>query len=137
VINPDQEKDPGKSKKERTVIKKRREPRKDIIDELENTKTKIEPESEKQKEQIEIIEHFINAQPSISSAKDKSGDITERDLDTIKTGEFNDNIVSETLVELLLKQGKRDKAVEVLKKLIWKFPQKKAYFAAQIEELKK
>ena len=50
---------------------------------------------------------------------------------------YSDNIVSETLVEILLKQGKKEKAVEVLKKLIWKFPQKKAYFAARIEELKK
>jgi hypothetical protein len=41
------------------------------------------------------------------------------------------------LVELLLKQGKKEKAVEMLKKLIWKFPQKKAYFAARIQELKK
>ena len=37
----------------------------------------------------------------------------------------------------IIKQGKKDKAIEVLKKLIWKFPQKKAYFAAQIEDLKK
>jgi hypothetical protein len=40
-------------------------------------------------------------------------------------------------VEILLRQGKKDKAIEVLKKLIWKFPQKKAIFAAQIDELKK
>ena len=86
---------------------------------------------------MEIIDHFIKAQPSISNAKDKPINIPGGDLATIKTGEFGDNIVSETLVELLLKQGKKDKAVEVLKKLIWKFPQKKAYFAAQIEELKK
>jgi len=45
--------------------------------------------------------------------------------------------VSETLVDILIQQGKKDKAIEVLKKLIWKFPQKKTYFAAQIEELKK
>ena len=69
--------------------------------------------------------------------KTKPTSTQEGDLSTIKTGEFGDNIVSETLVELLLKQGKKDKAIEVLKKLIWKFPQKKAYFAAQIEELKK
>jgi predicted Zn-dependent protease len=55
----------------------------------------------------------------------------------IKSGEFGDHIVSETLVEILIKQGKKDKAIEVLKKLIWKYPQKKAYFASQIEELKK
>jgi hypothetical protein len=118
-------------------IKKKREARKDIIDEIVNTKTKIEPESEKQKEQLEIIDHFIKAQPSISNSKDKPLIIQDGDLAIIKAGEFGDNIVSETLVEILLKQGKKDKAIEVLKKLIWKFPQKKTYFAAQIEELKK
>lgn len=117
--------------------KKKSEGRKDIIDEIIHTKSKIEPANEKQKEQLEIIDHFIKTQPSISNAKEKGTSTQEGDLASIKTGEFGDNIVSETLVELLLKQGKKDKAIEVLKKLIWKFPQKKAYFAAQIEELKK
>ncbi|MCA6432085.1 MAG: hypothetical protein IM574_00635 [Cytophagales bacterium] len=58
-------------------------------------------------------------------------DLTEK-IELLET-----HIVSETLVEILLKQGKTEKAVEMLKKLIWKFPQKKAYFAARIEELKK
>ena len=116
--------------------KKKSEGRKDIIDEIVDTKSKLEPASEKQKEQLDIIDHFIKTQPSISNPKDKTN-TQEGDLSSIKTGEFGDNIVSETLVELLLKQGKKDKAIEVLKKLIWKFPQKKAYFAAQIDELKK
>ncbi|HEY5919863.1 MAG TPA: hypothetical protein VIU13_20735 [Chryseolinea sp.] len=107
-----------------------------LIEELATTKKELEPENEKQKEQLEIIEQFIKTQPSISSAKDKTVLTSPGDLSSIKTGEFNDNVVSETLVEILVKQGKKDKAVEVLKKLIWKFPQKKAYFAAQIEELK-
>ena len=52
-------------------------------------------------------------------------------------GEYGGRFVSETLVEILVKQGKKDRAIEVLKKLIWKYPQKKAYFASQIEDLKK
>jgi len=119
------------------VKKKRDNPGEDIIEEIASTKETIEPESEKQKEQLEMIDQFIKTQPSISNAKDKPSNIASGDLSTIKTGEFSDNIVSETLVDILLKQGKKDKAIEVLKKLIWKFPQKKAYFAAQIEELKK
>ena len=107
-----------------------------LIEELATTKKELEPENEKQKEQLEIIEQFIKTQPSISSPKDKPIVTPPGDLSSIKAGEFNDNVVSETLVEILVKQGKKDKAVEVLKKLIWKFPQKKAYFAAQIEELK-
>jgi hypothetical protein len=148
--------DHGKSKRERIIElskalkaqtvsepeemkpgKRRREARREIIQEIADTKNTIEPANEKQKEQLEIIDHFIKVQPSISSAKEKPANIKDGDLSTIKTGEFGDNIVSETLVELLLKQGKKDKAIEVLKKLIWKFPQKKAYFAAQIDELKK
>lgn len=108
----------------------------DIIEEIASTKEELQPESDKQKEQLEMIEQFIKTQPSISSNKDKPAHAASGDLSTIKTGEFNDNVVSETLVDILLKQGKKDKAIEVLKKLIWKFPQKKAYFAAQIEELK-
>ncbi len=122
---------------ENKPTKRKKDARKDIMDEIVHTRGEIEPESEKQKEQLEIIDHFIKAQPSISNAKDKPPHIKEGDLSTIKTGEFGENIVSETLVELLLKQGKKDKAIEVLKKLIWKFPQKKSYFAAQIEDLKK
>jgi hypothetical protein len=106
-----------------------------FIDQIVISKQELTPESEKHKEQIEMIDHFIKIQPSITGSKEKPAQ--NDDLTTIKTGEFGDHIVSETLVEILLKQGKKEKAVEVLKKLIWKFPQKKAYFAAQIEELRK
>ena len=108
---------------------------KNILEEIKNSKQVLEPESQKQKDQLQMIDDFINIQPNLSG-KDKSANAPE-DLSTIRTGEFSDKVVSETLVDILIKQGKKDKAVEVLKKLIWKFPQKKAYFAAQIEDLKK
>jgi hypothetical protein len=117
--------------------KKKDPPSESLIDEIATKKHALEPENEKQKEQLKIIEKFIKTQPSISNPKDKNAATPPIDLSSIKTGEFNDNVVSETLVEILIKQGKKDKAIEVLKKLIWKFPQKKAYFAAQIEQLKK
>lgn len=107
-----------------------------LIEEIKTTKKKITPENEKTKEQIEIIDQFIKAQPSIT-AKPRSEMTNAGDLTEIKSGEFADNVISETLVEILVRQGKKEKAIEVLKKLIWKFPQKKTYFAAQIEDLKK
>lgn len=107
-----------------------------LIEEIKSSKKEIQPENEKQKEQIDIINNFIRTQPSISSAKDRII-LATGDLNPIRSGEFGDNIVSETLVEILVKQGKKDKAIEVLKKLIWKYPQKKSYFASQIEDLKK
>lgn len=110
-------------------------PSKNILEEIKNSKQALEPENDRQKDQLRLIDDFIKTQPSLTG-KDKLPS-EPQDLASIKTGEFSDNIVSETLVDILIKQGKRDKAVEVLKKLIWKFPQKKAYFAAQIEDLKK
>jgi hypothetical protein len=116
--------------------KKRKQEGEELIEEIASSKAQIEPENEKQKEQIELIEQFIKTQPSISNVKDKPVDLPVGDLSP-NAAEFGDHIVSETLVEILIKQGKKDRAIEVLKKLIWKFPQKKAYFAAQIEDLKK
>jgi hypothetical protein len=152
-------KESGKSKKERIIAlakaleqkneleagddskkgkkKIRKHDGEELIDEIVSTKEELEPESEKQKEQIEMIDQFIKIQPTITNSKDKPLPPPIGDLATTKTGEFGDNIVSETLVEILIKQGKKDRAIEVLKKLIWKFPQKKAYFAAQIEDLRK
>jgi tetratricopeptide (TPR) repeat protein len=105
-----------------------------LIEQIIISKQQVAPEGPRQKEQTDIIDQFIKTQPSISKPKAipaKTEDLTE------KTDVYGDNIVSETLVEILLNQGKKEKAIEMLKKLIWKFPQKKTYFAAQIEELKK
>lgn len=118
------------------IGKKRTSSGDDLIAEIETSKKKLKPEGKKQREQIQIIDQFIKAQPSISSPKDKAA-TSQGDLAGLKQGEFGDQIISETLVKILVNQGKKDKAIDVLKKLIWKFPQKKAYFAAQIEELKK
>jgi hypothetical protein len=128
-------KSPGRPKK-KVVDEPIQDP---LIESIETTKKKIEPENSTTKEQIEIIDQFIKAQPSITSKlkADPNPTTPASDLAEIKSGEYSDTVVSETLAEILIRQGKKEKAIEVLRKLIWKFPQKKAYFAAQIEELKK
>lgn len=108
-----------------------------ILDAIEQSKKKLIPGSERQQEQLEIIEEFINASPTISNLRSKPAPVSHDDLSQVKAGEFGEHLVSETLVEILINQGKKERAIEVLKKLIWKFPQKKAYFAAQIEDLRK
>lgn len=114
--------------------KKPKDANKGIIAEIKSTKKKIKPSDPRQKEQLDIIDKFIKSKPSISKGKTSSPAPPATDLSE-SSSVFTDNIVSETLVEILIKQGKKEKAIEVLRKLIWKFPQKKAYFAAQIEEL--
>ena len=49
----------------------------------------------------------------------------------------NKDVISETLARLLAKQGYRDKAIDMYERLRLAFPEKSAYFAAEIEKLKK
>jgi len=113
------------------------DPTEELLTEIKISKKKVKPEGTKQKEQIEIIEQFIKTQPTIKGKVASDEKAAPKDDLSEKNLTYNENIISETLAEILIKQGKKEKAIEVLKKLIWKFPQKKAYFAAQIEDLKK
>ena len=103
-----------------------------LIEEIKTSKRKPKIVSPKVAEQSEIIDQFIKVVPTLPRTKpaETSADLSESSVN------YGDHIISETLVDILLKQGKKAKAIEMLKKLIWKFPQKKAYFAAQIEALK-
>lgn len=117
--------------------KKRKSESDTILEEIES-RQKIQTENHKTREQLEIIDRFIQRNPSISQQGEKADNEPSVDLTSAgQQPDFNEHIVSETLVDILLQQGKKDKAIEVLKKLIWKFPQKKTYFAARIDELKK
>jgi len=88
--------------------------------------------------QNEIIDNFIKKEPRISSLHRSAKDIpqTSQDLSE-KSITLPSGIISENLAGIMLKQGKTDKAIEIYEKLILKYPQKKAYFASKIEELKK
>ena len=89
-----------------------------------------------QKEQIALIEKFIQLSPIITKNRIKSIlDEQQEDL-SINDVKIEESFASENLAQILIKQGNKEKAIDVYKKLIWKSPQKKAYFATQIEKLK-
>lgn len=49
----------------------------------------------------------------------------------------NKSVISETLARLLVRQGYKEKAIDMYMRLSLAFPDKSAYFAAEIEKLKK
>lgn len=84
--------------------------------------------------QQEIIDRFVAAKPQINRDS-ATGDKDAPDL-SAPSSAFQDDLVTENLAEIMLKQGKTDKAVGLYEKLMLKYPEKKAYFAQKIEQLK-
>ena len=105
-----------------------------LLSEIKSNRKKVKPENTKQSEQLTIIDQFIRT--NLVTIKPPEKGTRRQDL-TESANSYSENVISETLVEILIKQGKNEKAIEVLRKLIWKFPQKKHLFATRIEELSK
>jgi hypothetical protein len=63
---------------------------------------------------------------------------SERNVEHLAAHSLNTpEVVTESMAEVWLKQGNRDKAIETYNKLSLRNPAKSAYFAAKIESLKK
>jgi hypothetical protein len=91
-----------------------------------------------QQKQNELINKFVN---SDTSASDRfrpallQDDVEAEDLSEVSSI-YNDELVTENLAEIMLKQGKKGKAIEIYQQLMLKIPEKKAYFAEKIDQLK-
>ncbi|MCC6815025.1 MAG: hypothetical protein IT267_01270 [Saprospiraceae bacterium] len=70
----------------------------------------------------------------IINSKNKS---TKRELKSVEDETTESNAYSETLAALLATQGYKEEAISMYEKLKVRFPQKRAIFAALIQELKK
>lgn len=102
-----------------------------------NPKGKPKENISKKPSSIDIIEKFIQENPSISKAK--KDNYTASEIAQLSLND-NDDVVTETLARVYMKQGHYDKAIKTYQKLSLKIPEKKAFFASQIEvieELKK
>ena len=126
IVKTDQNK-PEAVKK--TRLKKETKPTATVVA-AKSVKASKSPRTKKN----ELIDKFIAEEPSITPGKA----VRENPSDLSKaSSELKEDFISENLAIIYAKQGKTGKAIEIYKKLIWKFPQKKTSFAARIEELKK
>jgi tetratricopeptide (TPR) repeat protein len=85
--------------------------------------------------QDEVINKFIETEPKITrSIVNTFIEDSAQDLSSTST-ELKVELVTENYALILLKQNKIEKAKEIYKKLILKYPNKSAYFEAKLNEI--
>lgn len=91
---------------------------------------------EKKNRTVDVIEDFLNGQ--------RSGEKMERRTESSNHNEIkeqssfdNDDLMTETLAGIYIKQGHYTKAISIFEKLSLKYPEKSVYFAQQIKKVEK
>lgn len=82
-----------------------------------------------------MLEKFISEEPKIERAK---GGTFFNPMNLAKESvKQHDDMVSETLARIYAQQNNPGRAIQLYEKLMVNYPEKSAYFAAQIELIKK
>lgn len=97
---------------------------------------KEEPRKKTRKNIDDLIDKFIREEPKISRPGVKQ-DFFSPVSQARQSVQEADDLITETLANIYLKQGSYAKALKAYESLILKFPEKKLYFAARIKEIKK
>lgn len=105
----------------------------DLIASIKKKEKKAILDSRKKK-QNDLINAFSKKSVKLTSIEENQHAAEMGDLSKNSTT-FNDKLISEAFAKLLIKQNKKEQAVEIYKKLMLKFPNKTAYFASLIERL--
>ncbi|WP_242918991.1 hypothetical protein [Pontibacter liquoris] len=86
-------------------------------------------------QQLDIIDQFLKLNPRLKALNNiKLRSEPQEDL-SLRNSKIKKGIASESLANIFLQQGKIKKAIKIYEQLILKNPEKKSYFAEQIEKL--
>jgi hypothetical protein len=96
-----------------------------------NQKSSGRPDSKTKKKLL--IERFLQNQPKIKPDKNYKPTLLPEAMESIREKPV---LMTETLAELYVKQGKYEKAVKAFEILKLKYPEKNRYFATRILEIK-
>lgn len=90
--------------------------------------------TEEQRRQQQIIQGFMKKNPRITR-QDNNLEPVSIDLSGRLAGGTEGSIETEAFANILIRQGKIEKAIDVYQKLILKKPEKRNYFAKKLSEL--
>lgn len=127
------EKEPPSSLQPAGDALKKEQEDEDLLATIKKKEKKVIVDARK-KEQNDLIKAFSKKSIKLETIRENRETENLSDLSKNSTL-FNDKLVSESFAKLLSKQNKKDQAIEIYQKLILKFPEKSAYFAALIKEL--
>ena len=83
----------------------------------------------------DLIGKFITKLPEMDSLQPPHEDQSQEDVSANSTAE-TDELLSEKLVEIYIRQGYYEKAISACEKLSLKYPEKSHYFAQKIQEIR-
>ncbi len=98
-----------------------------------NAQKNVEERVPDLKDKFDLIDDFLNKQPKIVPDKNVSKGV---DLSS-ESWTSTDELMTETLAKVLVKQKKYGKALQAYKILCLKYPEKNSLFAVQIKEIKR
>lgn len=101
-------------------------------DENQNIQIQESKKLEPLKNKLSIIDRFIEADPKISPIE------KNEPIESLINVDFNsEELMTESLAKILLRQKKYKKAIKAYKILSLKYPEKNVFFAGQIQKIKK
>ncbi|MCA8830594.1 hypothetical protein [Hymenobacter pini] len=84
---------------------------------------------------LDLINRFLKTQPRIKTPAGLPLPAEEQPDLSVRSTSAAPAIASESLAKIMVRQGKKDKAIEIYERLMARQPEKKAYFAEQIQQL--